>query len=351
MIKRRIFALMLGALMLFGCAAQAEQNPLTLTAVVVGETETALKAPISGELLPFTLAVGDRVSAGDTLLSITVKTLYAPMDGSVSAVYAKPGDIASAISSRYDALVQLEYPSRWELRCNAMSGYSSLENSDLRVGTPVYLRANNKSHRGNGVITAVEGRSFVVAVLDGDLVYDQSVNVYRTEDYDAKALLAQARISAVAPLALNISGTVVSVTAKRGDMVKAGDPLLCYVPDELEPALRTLAEPGILSAPTDGAVQSLTATPGATVSKGQVLGILRTGMRLSARVNEDELAALAVGQKARATFDALGLEAEATILSISQLGTDAETSQYTVLLTCDCPEGTRYGMHATVAFE
>lgn len=350
MMKRRFFLLATCLLLVCSSYALAEQAPLTLTAVVTGEAELPLKAPTSGELAPFTLRAGDAVKAGDPLLTVQQKNLYAPMNGTVSAVYAQAGDVASAVSGRYGAVIQLEYESHWELRCNTMTGYSSLDNSDLRVGTPLYLRSGNKQHFASGVITHVEGRSFVAAVLGGDLIYDQTVDVYRSEDYVAKSLLAEARISAVAPLALTITGTVTSVAVKRGDVVNAGDLLLCYVPDELEPEVRGAADPGIITAPQNGAVLSLTATQGMTVNKGQVLGTLRTGMRLSTLVNEEDLAALAVGQTAQVSFDALGLTAEATVLSVSAVGTEAENSQYTVLLSCACPEDARYGMHATVTF-
>ncbi len=351
MTKRSFFLLALCLLLMLCGGASAEQAPLTLTAVVTGETELPIKAPITGELAPFTLRAGDAVRAGDPLLTVQQKCLYAPMDGTVSAVYAQAGDVASAVSGRFGALTHLEYESRWELRCNTMTGYSSLDNSDLRIGTPLFLRSGNKEHSANGVITRVEGNVFVAAVLDGDLVYNQAVDVYRTEDYAAKSLLAHARISAVPPLAISISGTVTSVAVKRGDVVKAGDLLLCYVPDELEPEYRGADEPGLIVSPADGAVLSLSATQGMTVSKGQVLGMLRTGMRLNTLVNEEDLAMLSVGQKAQVCFDALGLTAEATVLSLSAIGSDAETSQYAVLLSCDCPEGTRYGMHATITFQ
>ena len=65
-------------------------------------------APYSGTLSSFDLSAGDRVEAGNMLFSLLTTTLYAPEDGVVQAVYAQPGEDASAAMNRYGALISLE---------------------------------------------------------------------------------------------------------------------------------------------------------------------------------------------------------------------------------------------------
>lgn len=343
-----IIALILSVLLLTG--AVAEPSGLAVSAAVVARRERAIVAPVSGMLADFDLRSGQSVQAGETLFSVQPKKVYAAVDGTVSAVYAQAGDIVSAVTDRYGSLISLDYADRYELSCHLGTGYSSLENSDLRVGTSVYLRSSNKKHFADGLITAVDGKRFTVAIQGGDLVYNQAVLVYRTPDYDDKAKLARASISALQPVAVNASGTVLTVDVQPGDTVRKGDLLLTYVPDELPPELRNAKNICDVTAATELAVKAVSVTQGASVSRDQTLAIIYEGIRLCANVNEEDLKGVTVGQAVQITFDDWALSTDGVVAEIDAVGTSEETSQYAVYIDFEPDPALRYGMHATVNF-
>lgn len=348
------FCTLLCILLLFAAPALAEGESLIVTAMVQPVETLAVKAPATGELAPFSLREGDCVSRGDTLFAVEPVRVYAGVDGTVDAVHVQPGDSADAAATRYGAALYLDYAQRYVIYANAQSGYNNAQNRDMHVGTPVYIRSVNESHRADGVITAVDGLSFTVQVLEGDLVYNQEVKIYRDPEYANSSLLARGRLSFLQPFAVTASGTIVDVGVKRGDAVQKGDYLFSYVPDQLEPERRGKADATAVKAEDAWIVTGLNVQPGASVQKGQALAtvICRGEYELTAEVNEEDAVKLNVGDTFTARFEEAGLPAaEAQIVFISPLGTQqGDITRYTVRLSL--PEEVRAsvwpGMHATL---
>lgn len=348
------FWTLLCALLLCAVPALAEEESLILTATVQPVQTLAVKAPASGELAPFTLREGDCVGSGDTLFAVEPVRVYADADATVAAVYVQPGDMADAAVTRYGAALHLDYADRYVMHLSVLTGYNNAENRDLHVGTPVYIRSTNESHRADGVITAVDGTSFTVQVLGGDLVYTQEAKVYSDPEYANKTLLARGKLSFLQPLAVTASGTVVDVAVRRGDTVQKGDYLFSYVPDTLDPERRGQADATAVKADENWIVTGLSVQPGASVQKGQALAtVIRQGdYELTAQVEEADAVRLSVGDLFTARFEDAGLPAvQAQLSFISPLGTqDGDTTYYTVRLTL--PEEARSalwpGMHATL---
>ncbi|MDD3336146.1 MAG: HlyD family efflux transporter periplasmic adaptor subunit [Eubacteriales bacterium] len=328
------------------------QEALILSATVCPNTEVALKAPATGELRHFSLKAGDVVPAGETLFTVEPVKVYAEIDGTVAGVYAGAGESADAATARYGAVMQLEYEDRYILECSEQTGYNSEENRDLFVGTPVYLRSANERHFADGVITEVSGGGFVVSVLGGDLVYTQDVKVYRQSDYDNRTLLARAKLKSIPPYGVHASGTVVELAVARGDKVRAGDFLLSYVPDVLEPEQRKRTHPTALEAEEDWVILSVSAQQGASVQKGQLLAVVCPvgDYRLEAQAKESELRDLQIGDRLTARFEEAGAPTvEATLTATSALGVaDGDESRYTVYFSLEPSEGMLLGMHATL---
>ncbi len=344
-------ALALCALSPLPVLAESAGHDLIVSAQVVGVGEIAVKAPASGELMPFTLRAGDAVAQGTPLFTVEPKSVYADIDGTIANVYGKAGDIADAAVSRFGSVLAIEHAERYEIQANVMTGYNNVENRNLFVGTKVYVRSANEKHFADGVITAVSGRSFTVAVMGGDLVFTQDVKVYRTPEYENKSLLARASVSAVPPYGVSASGTLLSVNVKAGDAVKAGDLLFTYVPDALEPELRGQANATQVKAFADLIVNTISVSQGASVQKGQALFTAYPAgqYQLLAQVEEGDIAGLAVGDSLTAAFEELGLAPiPATVASISPLGTQEDVSRYKVYLDFEAPQGVMLGMHATV---
>lgn len=350
---KRFWAL-LCAVSLFITPALAQEGSLILTATVRPRQTLAVKAPASGELAPFTVREGDVLTAGDTLFSVQPVRVYADMEGTVAAVHIEPGSVADAAVARYGAAVYLDYARRYEIHANAQTGYNNVDNRDLHVGTPVYLRSSNEEHFADGVITAVDGLSFTVQVLGGDLVYNQDVKIYRDPQYAKNSLLARSRQSYLKPYAVTASGTVIEVGVQPGSAVHPGDFLFSYVPDVLEPERRGVSDAADVKAAEDWLVTSVSVQPGASVQKGQALAtVVRLGdYELAARAAEADATRLHAGDTLTLRFEELDLpEATAEVTFISPLGTEeGDETWYTVYLSLpdELCDAVWPGMHATL---
>ncbi len=320
-----------------------------LVATVTAGEEVAITAPHSGEILPFTLKKGDQVAAGDTLFTIKPRFMVADVDGTVAAVHAGSGDSASGAVARYGAVLQIEHENRYELNISVRTGYNSVENRDLWVGTPVYLRAVNGEHVGLGTVISVTSGNMTVSIETGNLVYDEEVRAYRTEDYDAKALLGRAKPSLVPPHQVTAAGTVLSMKAARGDKVKQGDLLFTYVPESLSFAQYSSKETA--HAAETLVISEVLVLPGAQVQQGQALarGLRPLSMQLTAQAEEKDVPGLLIGTEATVYFEELGLgPIPAKISGVSALGTGDDIARYDVTFSFEAPEEIRFGMHATV---
>ena len=347
-----LLALMLLAALPSAVLAESTATPdLIVSARVVAKTEEALHAPASGELAPFTLRAGDAVQSGDTLFTIKPESVYADISGTIGAIYAGAGDIADAAVTRYGSVLTIEYENRHEIQANVSSGHKTVENRDLTAGMPVYLRSANGKNLADGRITSVDGRTFVVEIIGGDLVFTHEIKIYRDPSYDSDFLLGRASIRSVAPYAVSGSGTILSMNVKPGDEVSAGDLLFTYVPDVLDPDLRGKADATAITASQDAVIASIDVTQGASVQKGQAIGTIYPARQyqLKAQVEEGDITALTVGDTLSAVFEELSLEPiSVTLASIAPLGTDEDISRYSVYFDFEVPEGVMLGMHATV---
>ena len=308
---KKMVALMLAALpALAGVPALAESSEtLILTATVEGLDPIVLSAPASGLLAPFSVRAGQLLSPGETVFTVEPQRVYAEIDGTVADVYAQAGESADAAVARYGAVMCIEYADRYQIEASTRTGYNTVENRDLRVGTPVYLRSANEKHFADGRITAVNGSQFTVQVLGGDLVYTEDVKIYREPDYNNKTLLARAELSIVQPYAISASGTLTDLAVRPGDEVHPGDYLFSYVPDVLSPALRGEANPTAVTAPQALIVTEVSVLPGASVQKDQALlsAIPAGTYRLKAQATEADVDRIATGDEMTVSFDELDL--------------------------------------------
>ena len=350
---KRLLPLLLAALLCVA-PAMAQEGSMILSATVEAVQTVALNAPASGELAPFTVRAGDTAAEGEPLFTVKPVKVYAPIDGTVSGMFAKPGDIASGVTGRYGAILYIDYADRWQLQGSTRTGTDRAENRDVRIGQQVYLRSNNEENFADGVITAMDSAtgSISVQVIGGDLKYNHTIRVYRTPDYDYNALIARGTLSTVAPAAVTASGTIIEVAVSNGEKVHAGDYLFSYVPDELAPERRGQADATVASAPADWIITAVNVQPGASVQKGQtLLTAIREGdYQLTAQAKEEEVSRIAVGDVFSVCFEELDIApVEGTVTAVSPMGSTAgDETTYTIRLSFAVPEEVWPGMHAVI---
>ena len=122
--KKRMAAL-LAALMLPACALAAETIRIDGTIEAV-RTQT-IAAPHSGRVGDFAVREGDMLSAGDALFTLSADKIYADFDGTITGVFAQPGDSAASVQDRYGALCYMERDTLYTANCTTAGAASENE--------------------------------------------------------------------------------------------------------------------------------------------------------------------------------------------------------------------------------
>lgn len=322
---------------------------LILTGKVEALESVTLYAPFGGSVSDFSLAAGDRVQAGETLLHLDTLKVYAPCDGVIRGIFAQEGDSAGFVQSRYGGLCYLEPTQSLVLHTSTAQGHDSAENRFLHIGETVYLRCTTNSNRsGIGRLIAVNGQSFSVEVTEGNLWIGDSVNIHREAAYGNTSRLGRGVVSRVNPLAITGDGSVLSVAVSEGDAVRRGDLLFEMVSGALEGM--SPAQPD-LAAPVDGILAHVSVSAGQTVAKNQaLLTLYRTDrFKLVSLIDEVEIADMVVGSRASIAFDSLpGKRYEGVIAGISGIGTVSDGyTEYAVTIEFTPDSDVLLGMSGT----
>jgi len=355
--KRKTLTLILTlALCLTLLPGIAIADSLTASGSVVGAQEIAIKAPVTGDLMPFSLREGDLAESGSLLFEIEAEKLYANYDGVVGGVTVKPGDATEAVTAIYKALFYIQPDSAFVIKSSTSDAYDEPENKFLQVGTHVYLKSRSSSkYTGEGWITEVDGASFTVEVLDGNLRYDEPVTIHLNADHSNDSRIGRGDVTRVNPIAVNASGTVLKVHVTEGQHVKKGDLLIEYVTDTLTPSEAQNANILRVTAYQELILSSISATQGSRATKGSVLAkaFPRDSMQVAVNVDESYISKLQVGGSADIEFENVKSgQVKGTIASISYINaSDSSDSQYTVYVDFTPDADIRIGMRATVSFE
>ena len=168
-------------------AADDLKNCAIANGNVAAATYMDVVAPYSGTLTSFDLANGDSVTAGQTIMTMQTLTVYAPEDGKVTAVFAQPGDDATALMSRYGALVSIEPAQKLRLEASTANAYDSEANRIIHVGETLYFE-DGDNVQGEGRVIMVQGAAFVVDVLSGNYEDGQALSLFRNSNYTSKKI-------------------------------------------------------------------------------------------------------------------------------------------------------------------
>ena len=310
-------------------------------------------APVGGVVEEMPVEAGQKVTADTVIAKIRTTRVYAPEDGTVTAVYGQPGDSAEAVAEKYGAVMYLEGTSRYSIAASTSRAYEIKENYIVHSGEKVYVMARNRNtYKGTGVITAVDGSSYTVLVTSGDFYVGDSMDILRDEDYGQTSRIGRGNIERISPTAVTGTGSIVSYAVKAGETVKRGQLLFETVEGSFDGLEMTGTE---IRAGTDGVLASLKAEKGASVAKDSLLAEIypKNAVRVVANVPEADLKELSVGQKVKVELDwnqDQGVSYDGIVEMISALGTVGEESTtYPVYVKFTPDEDTRYSMTAMVS--
>lgn len=296
--------------------------------VVASAAFTDITAPFSGTLASFDLSVGDAVASGQTLMRYVTNDVFASEAGVVKAVFAATGDDATAVTARYGGLVGLEPAVGWQVLATTEGAAAGNEYKILHLGETLYFKTTgNNGSDGVGRVVAVSGKAYTVDVLTGDFDLNDSVTLYRRDNYAAASCVGKGDVNRREALLFAGAGRVADVAVREGETVTAGQKLFSLVSADAAPAA---AAPDVLCQ-TDGVVEQVLVAPGQQVWKGQaLLRVDQTDMlEVRADVDEADLGTLAVGDLVPVTLDMQPNKVlMATVTRISALGVSRQNAAY-----------------------
>jgi len=339
--KLSVFCSLLLALCLLTSGALAA----TANASIVAPVTYKLTAPFAGTLLPFDLAQGDAVDAGELLFALDTTPVYAAQDGTAAAVFVIEGDDGTGAQNQYGAMAYIEPEYPLYIDADNEEAYDKDENFYQHVGETVYLKWNTTT--GTGMITKVNGDDYIVEIHSGDFDPDDTVRCFRESHHPQGSEIGRGKVKRYADIPVNAVGRVAKVHVQPGDPVETGDLLFEMIDAQSAPGV----SPEIF-APVSGAVTQLAAVSGAQVYRGQLLCEIAdlSLLELSVELDELDLTSVSVGDSLSYTLDAYGDKVfTGTVTKVRPLGTKRQNATYfDVRVTA--PQGVTVlpGMNGTV---
>lgn len=315
----------------------------------------SVKAPFGGNMEDYALRVGDAVTQGQALFSLTTTKVYAPVDGYVRGLAVQPGDDTADVLARYQALMNVEPQGRYLVYASTARAFKDSKNNNvnryLNEGETVYLQSSDDDDRtGVGTIIAVDERNFTVEVKESNLNVEEMTSIYRDSAFTTEERLASyARVQKNPAAKITAEGVVLRVAVTEGQQVKRGDLLMETVAGERMANVPT--DDAVLS-PAEGVLISLPVAPGTTVQQDQVIATLYANhdLLVTFDLDEGDLDAVLPGSAVQVTLDSLPNREPLTgrVQSVSNLATGAGEAKYTAYVTLDSVENLRPGMSVSV---
>ncbi len=333
----------------------------SFSGTVTASRSVQVYAPIGGQVEQITVNVGDHVSVGDGIAQLKVESVYAEEDGTITGIFARPGDNAETVSDKYGALMYIEGESVYSISASTDNAYNTTETKFVHVGETVYLSCySDSTHTGTGIITSIEGTDYNVDVTSGSFLVGETVTVYRGDSAVTANRIGRGTLNRKSPTAVTAQGSIVSIAVQDGDTVRKGDLLLTTLSGDFDGLY--MSGTSIIS-DVSGTIAKINLEQGAAVEKGSVAAVIYpdSEMRVEASVSEYDLESVHVGDTV--TVELLwnqdsGVSYEGTISMISAVADEAQQTAeaeaesdttYTVYVDFTPDENTRYGMSAVVS--
>ena len=343
---KRIFSLVLSALLLFHASALAETVSLdgTVTAAYTAEVYAASTAIVQ----QLNVQVGQPVNVGDAIATLRTTRIYAEEDGTITAVFGETGDLADNLTTRYGAAMYMETDVLYTVSATTDKAYDAVDTKLVYVGESIWLRSRDDETRtGAGLIAAVDGSSYTIHVTAGDFIIGESVEVYRDAEYAESACLGRGSVNRSTPLAVTATGRIVAIHVKPGDTVRKGDLLM--------ETLEGSGSSAVMTAEASGVIAELAVQQGASITEDTVAAVIwpSDAMQIEAYSPEADLSYVTIGDEVTLTFDwnaDTGDTMTGIVKSISAISDSESSSTVFKLVVAFTPdEYVRYGMNVTVS--
>lgn len=326
--------------------------------VIPGGVEV-VQAPYGGRLSSIMVQQGSLIQEATLVAELETNKIYAPVDGRITAVFAKSGDNAETVKAQYGAIVWIEPVHRYIVKCSTGNQQKSVDNQWIFIGEKVYLRnTSNKQREGTGIVTALSSREgdegvFYVEVDSGEFILGETVTINRDVDYSQSSSIGSGKVQRNAPLAMNAEGIVAEIHAQEGEYVNAGSLLVETVKGDA-PKINL----GAIRNASTGIVAEVKKEIGEVIEQGETIVTIYPleKLQLQIQLSEACLSDINVGDSAYVSFHWMSGSDKrypAMVSAISYLnGSTAEGGgvNYAVILDFNADETVRIGMTATVYF-
>lgn len=340
---KKLLCLLLGLVMLIGHAYAAGE----FDGIVICDASVSVYAPFGGVISHIALREGTLLHVGDEIARVNTTKVLASEDGTVRGVFAEAGDSAES------TVLYLAPVSKYTIQCSIDKAYDSVAAKYVTIGETVYIKcAKDGSHKAVGTITAVDGPSYTVQTTAGELYMEETVNLYRTPDYQTTQRIGSGQVSRTGARAVSGSGSVLKLHVKDGETVERGQVLFETVEGDID-AMTAVSE-NILST-VDGVIAQLRVNIGQRVAKGDVVLTAYRWQDYQVRftIPEESLSAVDIGDEADIYFDwnEESVPYRGTVSDISYVN-DADSfagdTTYSGYLRFAADETVRLGMNVTV---
>ena len=326
----------------------------TFEGTVVSGEVVSVTAPFGGTVSNFSLRAGGRIDFGDVVATIATNKVYASAYGTIAGVFAQAGDSVENVQSRYGAVMYIVPEHKYSIAADIEKAYSSSETKYINIGETVYINCSSDgAHSAVGIVTAASDTSYTVETVSGELLMEETVNIYRSPDYASKTRVGRGTVGRTAEIAVSGSGSILKLHVKDGDKVKRGDLLFETVTGEFDGLYATSNE---IVSDVGGIIASVDTAAGKTVSKGDTLLTVYTmdSLQIEISVNEYDLVSIHEGDTVKLSFNydennTLQLQGKVSMISHLSNSESGSEANYPAYIDFTPNENIRIGMTVSVS--
>lgn len=334
-------------LMLIPGAAMMEE---TFDGAVVAGDAVLVTAPYGGTVEKVHIRQGQLLEAGDEIAVMETSRVVASEDGTIRGIFARVGDDSSG-TAMYLAPV-----SKYTVSATVSKAASTAETRYVTIGEKVYIRCSKDgTHRARGVITAVNGTGYTVETTAGELYMEETVYIYRAEDYDDELCIGSGTVSRTDAVAVKGTGSILRMHVQDGENVERGQLLFETVDGVITDGV--IADPRV-TASVGGVAAEVRVQTGQKVNQGDVLLTVYQPEDYQIRfsIPEELLSSVKIGAAARIYFNWNEDKSEpcsGVVTEVSYVGSQSAGGEtmYDGYITFEADESVRLGMNVTVVLE